>query len=82
MILNALAFKVVVPDIEIADEYNPEDSDGSVPFVVYLILAPLVEQDIVTDWGEEYVPATGLNVGVAIVGKLIEYVAEAVELGV
>ena len=34
LVLNALAFKVVVPDIEIADEYNAEDSDGSVPLVV------------------------------------------------
>ncbi|MDD4309057.1 MAG: hypothetical protein PHO32_01620 [Candidatus Cloacimonetes bacterium] len=49
LVLNALAFKVVVLDIEIADEYNAEDSVGSVPLVVYLILAPLVKQDIVTD---------------------------------
>ena len=49
MALNAFAFKVVVYGIDTGDEYNDEDSVGSVPLVVYLMLALLVEQDIVTD---------------------------------
>ena len=81
MVLNALAFKVVVFGIDTGDEYSVEDSVGSEPLVVYLMLAPLVEQDIVTDCGEVYVPAAGLKDGVATVGKLIVYTALAVELG-
>jgi hypothetical protein len=43
--------------------------------VVYRISAPEVVVEMVTDCVEVYVPATGLNVGVATGVKLIVYAA-------
>ena len=42
-----------------------DDDVGSFPLVVYLIVAPEVEHDILTDWAEVYVPPEGVKVGVA-----------------
>jgi hypothetical protein len=53
---------------------------GSVPFVVYFIVAPEVASLIVTVWRLVYVPPPGLNDGVATVGRLMVYVADAIEL--
>jgi len=43
-LLNALAFTVTVEVIEMAAEYKVEETLGSEPSVVYLMLAPVVLQ--------------------------------------
>ena len=40
-----------------------------VPVVLYQIVAPLVEEEIVTDWVLLYVPAPGEKVGVLSIGR-------------
>src|ERR1700687_2925301 len=63
--------------------YNvPAVSLGVVPSVVYRIDAPEVVVLIVTVCALVYVPATGLNVGVATTGRLMVYNAEATALSV
>jgi len=61
-----LALIVVVPVVtEMEPVYSVEEDVGSAPFVVYLIVAPLVLQEMETDWATVYVPPTGLKTGVA-----------------
>jgi len=79
--LNALAFIVVVELTGMGLEYTVDEVVGVVSSVVYLIVASLVVQLMVTLWGKEYVPALGLNVGSAILGLMV-YSAEAVSLSV
>jgi hypothetical protein len=63
--LNAAAFKVLVVGIVTGALYVVENSVGSLPSVVYLIVTFGVPEEIVTVGGEEYGPAMGVKVGVA-----------------
>jgi len=62
-LLNALALRVVVALTVMAPVYWVDDSVGSLPLVVYLMVAPLVAQLIVTLCVDVYVPPEGLKVG-------------------
>jgi len=68
-----LAFKVVVVATVTGPLYKDEDVVGVLPFVVYRIVAPEVEQAIETCWVEVYVPGEGLKLGVATGMVLIVY---------
>src|SRR5579871_5938725 len=62
----AMALMVVVLATVIGLVYNvPAVSLGVLPLVVYRMEAPVVVVLMVTIWVELYVPAAGLNVGVA-----------------
>jgi hypothetical protein len=62
----AIAWIVVVADTAIATEYTvPVVEVGVEPSVVYRMVAPDVDVDSATLWALVYVPAAGLNVGVA-----------------
>jgi hypothetical protein len=79
--LYAIAFRVSVAPTDTAPLYNvPAVSLGVLPSVVYRIDAPEVVVLIVTDCVPVYVPALGLNVGVATTGRLMVYAAEATAL--
>jgi hypothetical protein len=61
-----------VTPTDTAPLYNvPAVSLGVLPSVVYRIDAPEVVVLMVTDCTDVYVPAAGLNVGVATAGRLI-----------
>jgi hypothetical protein len=49
----------------IGELYVVEEDVGLLPSIVYLIVAPFVEQLIITFCANEYVPPVGLNEGVA-----------------
>jgi len=63
-LLKAFALRVVVALTVIAPVYWADDSVGSFPLVVYLMVAPLVAQLRVTFCEEIYVLPAGLKVGV------------------
>ena len=62
--LKAFAFIVVLLDTVIGLLYIVLLLVGVVPFVVYLMVAPVVAQLSVTDLGLAYVPGATLDVGV------------------
>jgi hypothetical protein len=59
----------------------PTVGEGVLPSVVYRIVEPEVEVEIVTDWGDVYMPAAGVKVGVATV-PVIVYAAVETPLSV
>jgi len=64
-----MALTVVVEDSVNDEIYSiPLLVLGVVPSVVYLIVAPFVSQDIVTNCAEVYVPAGRPKMGVATTG--------------
>jgi hypothetical protein len=82
-VLYAIALIVSVAPTATFPLYSvPAVSLGVLPSVVYRIDAPEVVDVIATDCTDVYVPATGLNVGVATTGRLIVYSAEATALSV
>src|SRR6266540_5520680 len=54
-----MAFNVVPVPTAMAPEYSGDADVGVVPSVVYRIVAPLVDVDIVTLCADAYVPAPG-----------------------
>jgi hypothetical protein len=62
-LLKALAFSVVFMVIAIGEEYNCEESDGSVPSVVNLISAPDVAVVRDTFCAAAYTPPPGAMLG-------------------
>ena len=79
--LKAIAFSVSVTPTDTAALYRvPTVEVGVLPSVVYRIDDPAVAELSATVCTLVYVPATGLNVGVATTGKLIVYSAEATAL--
>jgi len=68
-----LAFNVVVKEIVRGPLYTDDEIVGVLPFVVYRIVAPEVEQAIETCWVEVYVPGEGLKPGVATGTVLVVY---------
>jgi hypothetical protein len=65
--LNAFAFKVVVAASIKGVLYKLDLEVGSLPSVVYRIVAPLIAHNMVTVTDPVYVPGAGLNVGMAMV---------------
>jgi len=66
-----MAFTVVPVAIAMALEYCGEVAVGVVPSVVYRIVAPLVDVEIVTFWPDEYMPPPGEMKGAVTVNVYV-----------